>query len=409
VSRRTYRDDPGSIALKRAFRGRWAEHRRVPRNERAEGEPVPPALAAYLLGRGGHACRLEQRMLLDVGDPTGEEADWLPRSVRDLEQALEALRGVVRDSRYRKLRDILSRCHPALNAPTSTSSVPTPPTPATPGHFPDKKTWQRFGRLAIGAFPPDTVLGALAVLGAVVGGVELGLYERAGMPEEGLGRAEANPLVRAIIRTAISLPEEWARDAPLLLKARGSAPHVATSRSMDWLAQMMPARTRRVVEVDARSPQVELRYNDLVIEIDFSIQKDLMRITPLRPVRVLVEPPALKSDASPTAGRAYRGRPYLGLTLAEERREVQREGYPSTIKFKGNTRLWELLKTFVWSGGAVLNKGDLYRQVWASAGATPDDSTIYWAISKLKSKIRPLGVEIENQKGVGYRLVETSG
>jgi DNA-binding winged helix-turn-helix (wHTH) protein len=407
---KTYLWDEQLIAARRAFRARWEERRRPLGDGAPEEKPVPVALAAYLLGRGGNVCRLEQRMARDAGEPAGECPGGLPRTGRDLEKALEALKGLIRPRRYETLRGIPSRCHPAGEGPAPDGPAPEGPVVALPERLSDDLTWQRFRRLATDALPPDTGLGVLAVLGAVVGGVELGLYVRGVDPEGGPDRADEDLLIRALIQAATALPWECTRDVPLLAEARRLAPEVMTGQFGDPRAAMMQlAPAKKLVKLPADSPWIELRYEDMVLEIDFNIQEGLIRINSPHHLSVLMERAIPRSDPSSSEGEADRGRSrYLGLRLAETDREVRRDGYDSPVRFGGNSRLWDLLKAFVLARGVILSLNKLYDQVWRSVGSHPENSTIQWAIHELKRRMDPLGTVIENCKGVGYRLVDSS-
>jgi DNA-binding winged helix-turn-helix (wHTH) protein len=410
MSGKTYAWDERLIAARRAFKVLWEERRR-PLGDGAPGEkPVPVALAAYLLGRGGNVCRLERRMAQDAGEPAGECPGGLLRTVRELEKVLESLKGLIRDRRYETLRRILSRCHAAGEVPAPDGPAPEGPVVTFPERLPDDLTWQRFLWLATGALPQDTGLAVLAGLGAVVGGVEFGLYVRGGDPEEGQDRADEDPLIRALIHAATALPWECTRDIAPLAVAKRLAPQVTPARSGDWLAEMKQlVPTRKVVNLDVNSPCVDVRCGDQVFEIDYSIQESVVRITSARDGDMWMKRVIPPQDSSPSAEEGARGRPgYLGIWLVQKDREVWRHGYTDPVRFGGKSRLWDLLKVFILSHGVTLSKGKLYKQVWAPANLGPEDSTIYWAIHKLNKKVAPLENWIENWKGEGYRLVDES-
>lgn len=69
-------------------------------------------------------------------------------------------------------------------------------------------------------------------------------------------------------------------------------------------------------------------------------------------------------------------------------------------------REMEILRCFIKSGGAVVEKGELFTKVWETARAA-DISNVEVYMSGLRRKLRLLGsvVTIVSVRGVGYRMM----
>jgi hypothetical protein len=96
---------------------------------------------------------------------------------------------------------------------------------------------------------------------------------------------------------------------------------------------------------------------------------------------------------------------FLGIILDEGRYEVRRKGYPP-VSFGGDTILWRLLKALVRGGDAWYCNTDLARDVWYDDPAyAPDDNAIQAQITKLRKKLQPLDIGIDNSRKAGYKLI----
>jgi hypothetical protein len=96
---------------------------------------------------------------------------------------------------------------------------------------------------------------------------------------------------------------------------------------------------------------------------------------------------------------------FLGIVLDEGRREARRVGYP-TLVLKGKPILWELLWVLEAGRTNWRSKSDLRNSVWEPLNKEVEDNAIEKAVSNLKPLLRDLGVTIESERPMGYRLAE---
>ncbi len=114
-------------------------------------------------------------------------------------------------------------------------------------------------------------------------------------------------------------------------------------------------------------------------------------------------------QSQPGAGIGARGSVIVGpLRLDSDRREVRLNGALLTLRNKE----FELLKQLAEYQGIVLTREQLLEQVWGYEyfGET---RTVDVHVNQLRRKLSPdgadPGIAIETVRGVGYKLVETSG
>jgi DNA-binding winged helix-turn-helix (wHTH) protein len=98
--------------------------------------------------------------------------------------------------------------------------------------------------------------------------------------------------------------------------------------------------------------------------------------------------------------------PTLGLVLNHDRHRATRDP-GSFIDLGGHVRLWKLLVALSSRYESYYRKNDLIAAVWDEdrlAYGGIEEGTLYWAISNLRRRLRPLELTIKYVKGVGYRL-----
>jgi hypothetical protein len=98
---------------------------------------------------------------------------------------------------------------------------------------------------------------------------------------------------------------------------------------------------------------------------------------------------------------------YLAISVDERKRKIARTCYETPVHFGGQKLHWQLMMTFLKAGDDIVDKDQL-RSVWDEAGLSddPQPRTVTDAIAKLRMLIAPLGLQIKNDRGLGYRLTE---
>jgi hypothetical protein len=152
---------------------------------------------------------------------------------------------------------------------------------------------------------------------------------------------------------------------------------------------------RTSVEETAR-PEDELGKDQLAIATN---QGDSITTPPL------TCDPTLSVNMSADECTAGMGK--FGLKFNQHRQTLGREGDYKTVEFKGKRVIWALMNALAEAGefGLTRNKFD---HLWASVDRdSPSDSSIYGAISNLRSVIRPLELDVSRKNGdCNYRLTE---
>jgi DNA-binding response OmpR family regulator len=96
--------------------------------------------------------------------------------------------------------------------------------------------------------------------------------------------------------------------------------------------------------------------------------------------------------------------PALGLVLNHDRHRATREP-GSCIDLGGHVRLWRLLTQLGRRYDSYYCKEDLIKAVWEDLACDSiEEGTLYWAISDLRRRLRPLELSIKHTRGLGYRL-----
>jgi hypothetical protein len=117
-------------------------------------------------------------------------------------------------------------------------------------------------------------------------------------------------------------------------------------------------------------------------------------------------PPEPPSQPVPSAGPLEMSA-HLGVIVDEERHVLRRAGRSEVADLSGSRLSWHLAL-------ALLARGDRYCSldrlcgVWEAHGAeeNPEKKTIEDAISRLRKRIRPLGLTVVHKAELGYALAE---
>ena len=98
---------------------------------------------------------------------------------------------------------------------------------------------------------------------------------------------------------------------------------------------------------------------------------------------------------------------YLGLQLDEGRRVVRRAGWDVEVELSSANLHWGMLLALEKSRDSWLSSESL-RLVWKNFGTddNPEEGTVNDAVSELRRKLRPLGINIKSSRKVGRKLVE---
>jgi hypothetical protein len=127
------------------------------------------------------------------------------------------------------------------------------------------------------------------------------------------------------------------------------------------------------------------------------------------PVTTSGHPPGL--PGSPSRPVPQSGPPelsgYLGVTVDEERWVLGRSGRSEVANLSTSRLLWGLALALLGRGDRCSSLRHL-REVWSAHGREddPQKKTIEDAISRLRKRIRPLGLTVVHKAELGYALAE---
>jgi len=119
-----------------------------------------------------------------------------------------------------------------------------------------------------------------------------------------------------------------------------------------------------------------------------------------------IEGKLLDSFQSPSETSAAEMRAgYLGLQLDSGRRVASICGLKTTVDFSDDQLSWAILNCFQKSGDSYTAR-KVIRDLWDGCGRAknPAYGTVDAQISTLRGKLKPLGLVIESQRRVGWRL-----
>jgi hypothetical protein len=116
--------------------------------------------------------------------------------------------------------------------------------------------------------------------------------------------------------------------------------------------------------------------------------------------------PGSSSQPVPSTGPPGSGG-YLGVIVDKDDQFLRREGWPGEADLSGSTLSWHLALTLLKRKNRCSSLGHLH-EVWKAHGREedPEKKTIEDAISRLRRRIRPLGLTVVHKTGLGYRLEE---
>jgi len=99
---------------------------------------------------------------------------------------------------------------------------------------------------------------------------------------------------------------------------------------------------------------------------------------------------------------------HLGLMVWREGRRVGRAG-KEPIAFEGDRQFFAIFVRLFENGESRTSLEELLNS-WGSLGGSggdpPESSTVYSALSRLRTRLRVLGVDVKNQRKIGWMLVE---
>jgi hypothetical protein len=345
-------------------------------------------LAAYRLGHHSVTFRLWLRLFWN--HPDWETTDTgMSLTIDELAAALVTLAEDIPVNLYSELRDALSslaRLAAGVERAWGTTgkyqSLPFG-SPVLPG----ESVRLRFRSLAERALVAHPNLNAWAILGARIGETLVALHENAG--DDGLEHP------RAIVDLVNALPADAVQKIPVL--------GVLTRRESTWSRRDVPAMLKQILKVCGTAPRIGLAEAGhephhllaAFLALDGAIQEAL---------RTLPHDSVVEAVAS--APGADVSRPgYLGIIL-DARRQVGRVGLPTIVSFASQQRLWQLLEFLCRRGDRYSSINDVIAGGWVVHKASPELSTVYSAISRLRKLLVPLGVTVEYRDALGYRLVD---
>ncbi len=96
---------------------------------------------------------------------------------------------------------------------------------------------------------------------------------------------------------------------------------------------------------------------------------------------------------------------YLGLQIDSRTHSIRRKGYPKPVRFEGQKKLWTLLEGLVSARGDLLSHEGI-RRIWEPGDGKdqPKSGSVRNAICRLRNLLKPLGISIVVDRGLGYRL-----
>jgi DNA-binding response OmpR family regulator len=98
--------------------------------------------------------------------------------------------------------------------------------------------------------------------------------------------------------------------------------------------------------------------------------------------------------------------PALDLVLDHDRHRATR-GAGLFVELGGHVRLWQLLTALARRYDRYYRTYDLIDAAWE--GYRAQEGTLWWAVSELRTLLRPLGLGIRFTRGIGYRLQDIRG
>jgi DNA-binding response OmpR family regulator len=97
---------------------------------------------------------------------------------------------------------------------------------------------------------------------------------------------------------------------------------------------------------------------------------------------------------------------HFGIAIDPKHRRAVRGS--ETVEFGGHKMEWKIAELLIKNAPELVTTDDLRRSVWSDGTRVygVEESTFYTTVSNARSKLKELGVTIDNEKGLGYRLIE---
>ena len=358
----------------------------------------PEPLSAFHLGFYSRHYRVQQRLLWWGLDSREEVMNRMERSLELVEKSLVILASEV--SSYvgfrlhmalEELEDFIELLREKVN------SLKPDDGPWGLGLSEEAQSWSRktvheyfeLCDLADQALRPGSPLGPFAKLGAAFGELMLSVVDWGG---EG-----APPSQREFVLALQALPHKLPPGIPDL-----SLLATATPEDAD---RIQGAVVQKWADAGENTQRNLLRDLTLIFN---NVVEYLMRYPRICATPTAI-PPVVPTDLSQElpSPTPHTDRSLLSFDLSfhNDQHQVERPGFQA-VAFEGAVLFWELFKVLASRPVQRWTNVKLKSRVWEPFGRTedPEGSTIQGAISKLRKKILPLGLDINFLKGIGYQL-----